>query len=235
MFIEWSDTGTYHVEQKKENEDAIVSIKDGLDAAIALCDGVSTCEHSRKGSWIACKSLCNFFIRKKSKLANYDHKTIAKKAVAHILYDLKKRADADGDTIESLSSTAACVVYDDEKKKLLCISIGDSLVGGISKQGFEALIKPQKCSTGCYVTTTKGVERVARVLTIDAEKYDAVFICSDGMWKQFYDRGKISNDFKEYLDREEFNLLIDKIRDNKSFDDRSIIVMNLNHQKGATA
>ena len=91
MFIKWSETGIYHVENRRENEDALASIKDGEDRAVALCDGVTACEHSGEGAKIACESLCKFFIKKSGKLTRYDSETIAKKTVSHILYDLKKQ------------------------------------------------------------------------------------------------------------------------------------------------
>lgn len=235
MFVKWSDVGTYHIEKKRGNEDALVSITDGKNLAVALCDGVSTCEHAREGAKIACESLCRFFIKKSVKLMHYDNRTIAEKAVSHIMYDLKKQAEISGNTIESFSSTAACAVYDDEQKKLLCINIGDALIGGINENGFEAIINPQKGNNGCYVTTTKGVERAAKVAVVDAEKYSSVFICSDGMWKQFLKNGQLNPEIRECFNRGDYDLLINMLRDNRSFDDRSIVAMNINIYKGGDA
>ncbi len=227
MFIEWSDIGTYHIEQMRENEDAIEAVMDGTCAAIALCDGVSTCQNSKAGAKVACESLCGLFLKKGSKLEKYDYQTIAQKTVSHIIYDLKKHAKKSGDTLESFSSTAACVLYDRETKKILCINIGDSLVGGISDKGFEILINPQKCINGCYVTTTKGVEHIAEVQILEAQKYRSIFICSDGMWKQFYKNGEVNKDIKEYFDKNDFPQIIKILKDYRGVDDRSIVVMSI--------
>lgn len=227
MFIEWTDIGTYHMESQKENEDAVASITDGRNAAIALCDGVSVCEHAKEGARVTCDSLCSFFVRKSDKLADYDRRTIVRKAVSHIMYDLRKQAELSGNTMESLSSTAACVSYDDGLKKLLCLNIGDALVGGVGENGFEVIIRPQKGNHGCYTVTTKRVELAAEIAIVDAEKYSSVFICSDGMWKQFYKNGQLSDEAKECFDRGDYKMLIRRLRDNRSFDDRSIVVMDI--------
>lgn len=227
MFIEWSEVGKYHIENKKSNEDALISLKDGRNSAVALCDGVSTCVNSGEGARVACESLCKFFMYKGDKLAAYDRRTIAQKTVSHILYDLKKCADRTGSSLESLSSTAACAVYDDALKKIICINIGDALIGGIGKDGFEVIIYPQRGNGGCYVTTTKGVDRVAEIAIVDANKYHSVFICSDGMWKQFFYKGCLSETAAECFSKEDYYRLISLLKKEKSYDDRSIVAMNI--------
>ena len=233
MFMEWTETGKFHIENNKSNEDAIVTLKNGKNVAVALCDGVSTCQNSEAGAKVACASLCDFFGRKGCKLAFYDSRTIAKKTVSHILYDLKKYSEKTGNTMESLSSTAASVVYDYELSKVICINIGDALIGGIGKDGYETIISPQKHSRGCYTTTTKGVERVADIVVLDAGKFDSIFICSDGMWKGFYQDRYISGDIDECLRTKDYKRMISIVQMGESYDDRSIVVMDLEDIKEA--
>lgn len=227
MFVKWSDIGKYHVEHNKENEDALFSVKRGDGVAVALCDGVSTCENAGQGARVACESLCDFFVEKGHKLLGYDKSTIAKKTISHILYDLKKTADAEGKNIESFSSTAVCVFHDEISGRLLCINIGDGMVIGVGDGVIEVIMKSQKGCRGCYVTTTRGVERVADVKIMDAKRYDSICICSDGMWKQLFCNDLITEEAEKYLKDMNYNGLISYVQDMESMDDRSFVAMDI--------
>ena len=87
--------------------------------------------------------------------------------------------------------------------------------------------KPSKTCRGCYTTTTKGVERVADIVVLDAGKFDSIFICSDGMWKGFYQNRHISDNIDECLRTKDYKRMISIVQMGESYDDRSIVVMDL--------
>lgn len=227
MFIEWSDIGTYHTEHGQENQDAITSYEKDGSSVVALCDGVTSCSHAKQGADIACASISNLFMKKGEKLVLFDIKEINSKTVSHILYDLKKNAEKTEASVRDFSSTVSCVLYNKDINKLLCTNIGDSLVGAVGKNGFEVIMKPQHNPAGCYVTTTEDVEYAAETVILEADQYSSIFICSDGLWKQFFIKGQMKEDIKSFLCREEYEQLIEKVKDCKSRDDRSIVVMKI--------
>lgn len=232
MFFCWSEIGIYHKNNNEVNQDVIVT-EENQDMMIAtLCDGVSTCRYAREGAEITGSSISSFMMGKYHKLLKYDNGTIASKTVNHICHALKKEASEKNRDFEDYSSTVSSVLYDRKGNKLLCLNVGDSIIGGSTEKGIEIIGKPQCGYRGCYVSTTKGVDKVADVSVIDAEKYSSVFICSDGMWKSFYDGERISDDAAEKIGNKAYDDLVNHIRLNPDIDDRSIVVMEL---KGVSA
>lgn len=227
MFFSWSEIGSYHKNNNEVNQDVIIT-DENKDIMIAtLCDGVSTCRYAREGAEIAGSSVSSFMMGKYHKLLKYDNRTIAEKMVNHICYDLRKEANAKNRNFEDYSSTISSVLYDRENRKLLCLNVGDAIIGGLAEKGIEIIGKPQSGYNGCYVSTTKEVEKVADVSVLDAEKYKSVFICTDGMWKAFYNGKKISGDTEEKIETKAYDELVNYIRLKPNSDDRSIVIMEL--------
>lgn len=227
MFFSWSEMGIYHKSNNDVNQDIIITDMNADIMIATLCDGVSTCRYAREGAKIAGDSVSSFITRKYRKLLKYDNRTIASKTVNHICYALKKEARAKKRNFEDYSSTISSALYDRDGHKLLYLNVGDAIIGGLTENGIEIIGKPQSGYKGCYVSTTKEVEKVADVSVIDAEKYRSIFICTDGMWKAFYDGEKISNEVAEKIETKAYDDLVNHISLNPDMDDRSIVVMEL--------
>lgn len=230
MFFSWSEIGSYHKKNNEVNQDVIIMDETDDIMIATLCDGVSTCRYAREGAEIAGRSVSSFMAGKYQKLLKYDSRTIAVRMVNHICYDLRKEATAKKRNFEDYSSTISSVLYDRENCKLLCLNVGDAIIGGLTEEGIEIIGKPQSGHNGCYVSTTKEVEKVADVSILDAEKYKSVFICTDGMWKSFYDGNKIRDDAEEKIETKAYDDLVNHIRLNPNTDDRSIVIMELREE-----
>ena len=227
MFFSWSETGIYHKNNNGVNQDVIVTNENKDMMVAAVCDGVSSCKYAREGAEIAGSSVSSFLADKYRKLIHYDKRMIATKTINHICYDLEKEAKTRGRDVNEYSSTISAVLYDRKAGRILCVNVGDAIIAALTEDGVEIIGKPQMGYNGCYVSTTKEVDRVTDVSIIDAVKYKSVFICTDGMWKAFYDGEKISGDVIKIIMKESYDELIDYIRRNLEMDDRSIVVMML--------
>lgn len=225
MFIEWSNVGEYHIERNEVNQDVCMSADNGASSTIVLADGVSTCSHAKEGAMIACLNVMNYFSLCGNELIFQSTDCVAKKTISNLKHKLQHASDIQGIEINEYSSTIVAVYYDRIKNKLLCINLGDGLVCGVGKNDIEIIMQPQDNTYGCYVTTTKGVEEKAEVKILSAEGYNSVFICSDGMWKQMFKKSKMIEEYKKMILENDYGNLINQININRSFDDRSIIVM----------
>ena len=227
MFFSWSEIGLYHKNNNEVNQDVIITDENQDMMIAALCDGVSSCKYAREGAEIAGCSVSSFFADNHRKLVDYDSRTIATKTIAHVRYDLNKVAKTKDRDVSEYSSTVSAVLYDKKDGKLLCFNVGDAIIGGLTEGGVEILEKPQRGYKGCYVSTTRDVDRVADVSVINAGNYKSVFICTDGMWKSFYDGIQLSDDATKKIMEESYDELTNDIQQNPEMDDRSIVVMKL--------
>ena len=227
MFFSWSETGIYHKNNNEVNQDVIITDENQDMMLAILCDGVSSCKYAKEGAEIAGSSAAIFLSNKYRKLIKYDKRMIAEKTINHVRYDLNKEAKSMDRDVNEYSSTISAVLYDRDEAKLLCVNVGDAIVGALTEDGIEIIEKPQRGYKGCYVTTTKDATQVTDVSVIDADKYKSVFICTDGMWKAFYDGKNISSDIAEKIKGEAFDEMVDAMKCNPEMDDRSMVVMKL--------
>ena len=235
MIIYWSKIGDFHYRNQQGIQDTVFSYENGIGCTISLADGVSTCERGEEGANIACHDIGQYFSQYGSKLINYSPEDIRGKTLNRILNTLEKRAMSVGDDIDKFSSTLTSVFFDKEKKSLLCFNLGDSLIGGVKNENFEIILQPQIISDGCYATTTENVESVIEVKIVSATDYSSVFICSDGMWKQMFNRGKLRYEYNNMILKGDYIEIIENIKKSPCHDDRSIVAMKLEFQNERVA
>lgn len=227
MFFSWSRTGNYHQENETGNQDRIVVKNKDQQSVIVLCDGMSSCKHADRGAEVSCNSAIDFLLCIGQRLLRYDASDSGKKILTHIRYDLQKEADRLGCKVEDLSSTFACTFYDKDSGKILLISIGDSLVGGVTKEKIEVIMEPSISVQGCPATTTKGVESVMQCKYLDASRYQSIFLCSDGIWKSFYKYSEVEEAVQKRLLKEEYGAFIQDLNKEELEDDSSFVVMEI--------
>ena len=220
-----SKTGMYHKANNEENQDALCSGKNRRFTVITLADGVSECKEAKTGAEVAVKSLTELFLKKGEYFINFDKKQIAKFAVSHINYELRKKAESEKKNVEDYSSTIASVLLDKKSERLLYFSIGDSIIIASENGKCKIISNPSDSSQGCCVTTTKGAETMVKTNILDVSGLESVIICSDGAWKDMFRRNKLKEEVKKLIEYNKYGELSKFIKHQDNFDDSSFISM----------
>ena len=207
----------------EENQDVVCSASNKDFCMITLADGVSTCSKAKEGASLAAATITDFVMKKSDWFLEYDNQQVADFAVSHIVYELRKRAEAAAEKIEEYSSTVAWALLDKKKNRLLCFNLGDGAILGIEEGGCELLSAPMDSSQGCCVTTTTFADRAAAVKKMDAHRLKAVVICSDGAWHQMSQKDRIKPEVEQMLTEEAYDRLQTFLTNQHCFDDYSFI------------
>lgn len=228
-----------------DNQDYICSGGEGSFSVITLADGVSSCAKGGTGARISADTLTRILLKKGSLLQGfkevqknkenpkYKEKEIAEVVLAEIMFELEKIAAEDNVPVEEYSSTLAAVLHDRSTRKLLCISIGDSMIIGTSGEGCYVLTNPFESSAGCCVTTTEGAAAQAEVRIIDDSQFDSVIIFSDGAWRQLFERNRLKKEITGMLTEGDYDELSAYLKKKDGNDDYSFISMDIRKTSGA--
>lgn len=176
----------YYPGQKRENQDAVCCGRSGRYSVISLADGVSSCKRAGQGARTACEAVTNLLLKRAGYFLEADQSRAARLALSHIRYELNRRAEEDSEKIEEYSSTVASVLVDKKKGRLLCLSLGDSLILAVGYGRCRVLAAPSDSREGCCVTTTRGAEGLILAKVEETDFLDSVVIFSDGAWRQMY-------------------------------------------------
>lgn len=227
MIDKFSHIGKWHASAEGENQDYICSGKQGRNTVITLADGVSTCKESKTGAKISGDTITRLFLNKGELLQEYEAKDIAEMTLVEILYELEQAADKEAEDIEEYSSTVASVLHDQKNKRLMCMSLGDSLIMGTSGDDCYVLTMPYDSRNGCCVTTTENATTHTEVKMFDDSEMDSVIIMSDGAWKHVFDRNSLKQEVRRMLTAGDYEGLKDYLKDQDGSDDYSFITMDI--------
>lgn len=236
MIKELSRAGTHHSDGNGENQDALCHAQNKNFCVISLADGVSTCREAKCGAEIASRAITNLLLKKGDYFLEFENKKIAELALSHILFELKKRADHDSQKLEDYSSTVASVLVDKKKKRILCFNLGDGIIMATGKGKCRVLATPADSSSDCCVTTTQNAITMASVKMFDANAVDSIVICSDGAWRQMFNKNRLKPEVLSLLANNEYDGLESFLVEQNCFDDYSFISMNIqrrNRRKSA--
>lgn len=227
MIKKLSEMGVHHINEDGENQDALCHAQNRNYCVISLADGVSTCKEAKSGAEIASRAITNLLLKKGEYFLEFGNEQIAEFTLSHILFELKQHAVNDSKDIEEYSSTVAGVLVDKKKKRMLCFNLGDSIIIASGKGKCRVLAMPADSLSGCCVTTTKGAATMASVRLLDASSVESVVICSDGAWRQMYDKNKLKPEVSGLLANNEYDGLRDFLMGQKCFDDYSFISLDM--------
>ena len=227
MITTLSGIGAHHRDTNGENQDAVCCGQNRKYDVIALADGVSSCSEAKCGAEIASAAITNLLLKKGEHFFSFDEKQIAELALSHVLAELKQRADADGKDVEAYSSTIACVLVDKTRGKMLCISLGDSLVMAVGGGHCRVVAMPSDSSDGCCVTTTKNAEIMMSVKIFDSRMIDSIMICSDGAWREMFDKNRLKPEVAAFLANHEYENLKTFLIRQDGFDDYSFVALDM--------
>lgn len=222
------ETGIYHKDRGKRNQDSVSSGKKGRYSVISLADGVSSCRYADEGAVIASSAITNLLLKNAKFFFEEDKAKIAELALSHIKHELREISQECGNDIEEYSSTVASILYDQKSKRLLFFSLGDSLILACKSGKCGILVRPSDSSNGCFVTTTVNADKMVRTGVIDGQKYDSVVILSDGAWKNILDNNRIDSRVKAFVEEGRYDQLSDYLLSQDCADDFSFVSIYFN-------
>ena len=223
----FSKTGTHHLEHREENQDAVSFKEDGRYAVITLADGVSSCPNSREGAEIAAREMTRLLFLKAPHFLSFPEETIAELSLAHIRWELKKKAEELNIEIDELSSTLCSALYDKKTKRLLLVNLGDGLIITVGKNGCSLPVMPYDSRNGCVATTTPKAEKHMTVRKMAGDQLKSVYICSDGAWRSLFSRNTMKQEVREILQSNHKDRLGNYLDQNEHFDDCTFVSMDL--------
>lgn len=236
MIKELSEAGIHHLDTNGENQDAVCHGQNKNFFVISLADGVSACKEAKSGAEIASMAITNLLLKKGEHFLEFDNEQIAEFVLSHILFELKQHAKGESKALDEYSSTVASVLVDKKKNRMLCFNLGDSIIIATSKGKCHVLSMPADSSSRCCVTTTRGATAMASVKLLDTSLVDSVVICSDGAWRQMFNKNKLKPEVFSLLANSEYDGLRDFLAAQECFDDYSFVSLDLrqkNRKKSA--
>lgn len=219
--------GSDHMVKNTENQDIVYSKTNGDYTVISLADGAGSCAEAKTGAAVACEAISSLLAEKGDWFFRFDYKKISELVMEHVLYELRKTAEEHNKAAEDYSSTVSSVVYDRRRNRILCFNLGDGMIIGTKNGGCKILSMPFENDDSCCVTTTKNAVDAASVRIMTADDVDSVIVCSDGAWKQFFSRCRMTRQIKNVLIRQDYDALEGLLRGKSCADDYSFIAMDL--------
>lgn len=227
MIKELSIRGKYHIDNNGENQDAICYGENVHFSVISLADGVSTCERAKCGAEIASNAMTSLLLKKGDYFFEFEEEQIADFILSHIVYKLEKKAMEEMKDISEYSSTIASVLVDKKNGRLLCFSVGDSMILAVGNGKCRMIATPSDSMQGCCVTTTKNAKAMTSVHIFSTEKLESVVICSDGAWRNMFSKSRLKPEVENMLVNNEYEGLKDFLVLQKSFDDCSFVSLDV--------
>ncbi len=231
----FSEHGFHHAEMNQDNQDAVYYGNNKNFTVISLADGVSECLQSRTGAEIASRASTNLLLKHGDLFMELDNQKIAQIVISHVLYELRYIADQESKKIEDYSSTLACVLLDKRRNKILCMNLGDAIILASDPGNCKVLTMPYDSSEGCCVTTTYNAYLATVVNFFDTSSIDSVVICSDGAWKQMFQKNKLKYEVFALIAASKYDVLEQFLRRQKCFDDFSFISLDMKQSRKGKA
>ena len=226
MIHEFSRVGKHHTDIGLEKQDYICHYEDEQYICIVLADGVSTCAKSGEGARIAGSALLNMLSLRASLLFEMDDDKVRDYTLKHVVYELNKEADANGDDLALYSSTLAACLYDKKEERYLVFSLGDSMVMAVGYGRTNLLGKPDDSTSGCPVTTISDAPKYTNIIRGEGN-YEMFMVLSDGAWHEMFDRNRIKDEVAGMLNECDIDALKKYLEDQDPFDDYSFIAAGI--------
>ena len=216
----------YHIQNNIVNQDSIISAKNERFEIIALADGVSSCENSKKGADIACKVVTDIMLSCAEMFFEFSCKKTAYLIANEVKTALKQEAKKVNASIESFSSTLCFACYDKKTKKVMTFQVGDSNLFLLYANGCR--ISSDGYDESAF-TTSKDVDEKVIIKIFNAEELQGIMLCSDGAWRILFENNILSKRVSESLKFSNYNELNKYFDKSSNIDDCSYILMNLNN------
>ncbi len=226
MINKFSELGTQHF-NGTTNEDVVCSGNNAARWVIALADGVTSCKMARKGAEIACRALTNLLLQKGDFFLDCEKEKTAKHIIAHIEHELKQHATENNKLLSEYSSTIAGILLDKRSRRVMSISLGDSLIVYTEDRRCNMLSIPADSVEGCPTTTTINAWKLMEIQVMDANILDSVVICSDGAWHHMIKTNRLRQNIKTMIIDMKYEKLSEFLKMQNCRDDYSFISLDI--------
>lgn len=227
MIYKLSCEGMNHAINNQGNQDAVCSKTLGDYMVISLADGVGSCAEAQTGADVACEAVTSLLAEKGEWFFRFDEKRIAELILEHVQYEIKKTAREENKPPEEYASTIASVIFDKRRRRLLCFNLGDGIIIGTENSKCKILSMPFESEDGCCVTMTENAVSETNAQIMKSNQIESVIICSDGAWKHFFSRYRLTPQIKQMLIMQDYDALGGFLRHQECSDDYSFIAMEL--------
>ena len=225
----FSQAGTYHGSDEKNNQDAMVSDSNERFAVIVLADGVSSCKKGGEGAKITVETVKELFLKHAERLFLMEDVSIKQVISSKIKDELKTQAEKDGIDYEEYASTLCAILVDKKQNKAMFTSIGDSLILGVKNQEVYIVTPPADSRNGIPTTVMTDLSYY-KVGKLQPEKgelaVDSFIACSDGAWKELYRRGRLRPEVKEMIVKRDYKGVTEFLKDRHTADDCTFITLD---------
>lgn len=151
--------------------------------------------------------------------------------LAEIKKQLSELSKKSNKPIESFASTLCFACLEKKTNRLMTFQLGDSNLYLISENGCRFSLD-EKAVPQAF-TVYEDADEKAAVSVCAADGLNAVLLCSDGAWREFYEKGDFNKELYEALKRSDFFRLKSFLEERSCADDCSYILMNFNKNKAA--
>lgn len=225
----FTQVGTNHRSDDKNNQDAIISGKNQRYDVIVLADGVSSCKKGGEGARITVEAVKNYFLKWGERLINMYAPEREISIHQNIQRYLQKQAEEDGVDIGEYASTLEAILVDKVSKKVMYASIGDGLILKTKNNKVAVVSMPTDSRNGTPTTVDSSKYLETGVLEpVDGElAADSFMLCSDGAWKELYYRTNLRPEISEMILKRDYKGISEYLKGKKTFDDCSFITLDI--------
>lgn len=173
--------GQHHQSAKEKNQDAIYSFQNNNISYVAVADGASSCENSKRGAEISCRCIKNLVSQ--CDIFTFDQDKIAYLILEEIMFHINNEAKALNQSPKTFACTFAFACLNKQTNMLLTFNLGDGsiFVQYDKSQKYQILSAPKRHNGKCTLVPNLNAYKDATV-TYTENFSGAVFLCTDGLY-----------------------------------------------------
>ncbi|MCH5314754.1 MAG: protein phosphatase 2C domain-containing protein [Eubacterium sp.] len=225
--IKYTKVGEFHKRNSKKNEDVIKYRENDRFVIITLSDGVTSCGKSREGAAINCAEAIKFLMKNAQGLYPLSDEKKAYLILEQLIYKLQLAAIKENAPLSDYAATLSFCCFDKKYNKLLLFNSGDGAIfeHNCDSKKTQLVLKPQRYDeVYTPLVTTENAYKAAEIKILDAKKNHIIFICSDGVLKEFNE--KLDENVSIDLSEDCYELK-NKLKNANNFDDCSFIALKI--------
>lgn len=233
-FDSFSKIGKYHLRNEINNQDAFSMGSNDRFDSIVLADGVSSCKKSGQGAEITVDVVKKIFLENGEIIIKSDVKESSAAVLSVLSKELEKVAKLDNEDVKEYASTLAAVLIDRKTKNAFAMNLGDSMIIGIKGVDVNIVGMPCDSSMGIPSTITNLSNHFTDSIKINSKdgafRFDTYVLCSDGAWREMFNKGKLHNNVKYMLLKRDFNKLRNYLKERNTDDDCTFIALDIERE-----
>ena len=219
--------GRHHGFEPARNEDALCFRKNANYAALVLADGMSSARRSKEGAaWVA-GLFAGLLVENGRVFCTATPAQTAQQLLVRAQDGLRERAGRGGCEPGDFACTAVALLYARRSELVYYLSIGDSLAVIAANGVCIVPAPPEEYPAGTPSVTTEGAGNYIRAGILSAKGANALMVCSDGAWREFYRGGTIQPEYAEMLTAGDPGGIAGRLKGTQHADDCSFLAVNI--------